>query len=132
MIQGKHPNELSRHLQKLFGVQKQYADRLMRTELCRVQTEAQKQSYERGGYGQYMFITTHDSKTCTICRPLDGQIFSLKDMQAGENAPPMHPNCRCSTAAYMDRAEVEKQITSMEKSNEKYLRMNFQAFWQRD
>ena len=113
LIQGKHPNELSRHLQKLFGVQKQYADRLMRTELCRVQTEAQKQSYERGGYGQYMFITTHDSKTCAICRPLDGQIFNLKDMQAGENAPPMHPNCRCSTAAYMDRAEVEKQIAGM-------------------
>ena len=110
LIQGRHPNELSRHLQKRFGVNKVYADRLMRTELCRVQIEAQKQSYKSAGYQQYMFITTHDAKTCSICRPLDGQIFNLKDMQVGDNAPPLHPNCRCSTAAYMDRAEVEKQI----------------------
>ena len=110
LIQGRHPNELSRHLQKRFGVNKVYADRLMRTELCRVQIEAQKQSYKSAGYQQYMFITTHDAKTCSICRPLDGEIFNLKDMQVGDNAPPLHPNCRCSTAAYMDRAEVEKQI----------------------
>ena len=113
LIQGRHPNELSRHLQKRFGVNKVYADRLMRTELCRVQIEAQRQSYKSAGYQQYMFITTHDAKTCSICRPLDGQIFNLKDMQVGDNAPPLHPNCRCSTAAYMDRAEVEKQIAIM-------------------
>ena len=113
LIQGKHPYELSRQLQKLFGVQKTYADRLMRTEMCRVQIEAQRQSYDNAGYEQYMFITTHDAKTCYICAPLDGEIYSLKDMQVGENAPPMHPNCRCSTAAYMDRADVEKQIQAM-------------------
>ena len=110
LIQGRHPNELSRHLQKRFGVNKVYADRLMRTELCRVQIEAQKQSYKSAGYQQYMFITTHDAKTCSICRPLDGQIFNLKDMQVGDNAPPLHPNCRCSTAAYMDRDVVFKAI----------------------
>ena len=110
LIQGRHPNELSRHLQKRFGVNKVYADRLMRTELCRVQIEAQKQSYKSAGYQQYMFITTHDAKTCSICRPLDGEIFNLKDMQVGDNAPPLHPNCRCSTAAYMDRDVVFKAI----------------------
>jgi hypothetical protein len=28
-------------------------------------------------------------------------------MMPGENAPPMHPHCRCSTAAYEDSAEYE-------------------------
>ena len=118
LIQGRHPKELSRHLQKLFGVNKVYADRLMRTELCRVQIEAQKQSYKSAGYQQYMFITTHDAKTCSICRPLDGKIFNLKDMQVGDNAPPLHPNCRCSTAAYMDREKVWAEIEGLNLSSE--------------
>ena len=108
LIQGRHPNVLAKHLQKRFGVQKSYAERLMRTELCRVQIEAQKKSYENGGYEQYMFIATHDSKTCPTCSALDGQLFNVKDMQVGVNAPPLHPNDRCSTVAYMDRIILNK------------------------
>jgi SPP1 gp7 family putative phage head morphogenesis protein len=107
LIQGRHPNVLARHLQKRFGVQKSYAERLMRTELARVQIEAQKKSYESGGYEQYVFITTHDARACPVCRVLDGHIFKLKDMQIADNAPPMHPNCRCSTAAYEDSEEYK-------------------------
>ncbi len=35
------------------------------------------------------------------------------ERRVGENAPPMHPNCRCSTAAWMDRAGTMKQIKAM-------------------
>ena len=34
-------------------------------------------------------------------RPLDGKIFKVSEMLISENAPPMHPNCRCSTSASM-------------------------------
>ena len=38
----------------------------------------------------------------------DGKIFKVKDMMPGENAPPMHPNDHCSTAAhYASRAEFD-------------------------
>lgn len=50
LIQGRNPRVLARHLQKLFGTAKYDAERLMRTELARVQIEAQKQSFERNGY----------------------------------------------------------------------------------
>lgn len=110
LIQGRHPNALARHLQKRFGVQKSYAERLMRTELARVQIEAQKKSYENGGFEQYMFIATHSTRTCPVCAALDGKVFDIKSMVLATNAPPMHPNCRCSTAAYMDRAQVEKEL----------------------
>ena len=33
-------------------------------------------------------------------------------MMPGENAPPMHPNCHCSTAAYMDNEAYEEWINS--------------------
>lgn len=120
LIQGRHPNVLAKHLQKRFGVQKNYAERLMRTELARVQIEAQKKSYENGGYEQYMFIATHSTRTCPVCAALDGKVFDIKSMVPATNAPPMHPNCRCSTVAYMDRAQVEKWAKRYQNSGISY------------
>ena len=100
LIQGKHPRELARHLQKRFGVSAYNANRLMTTELARVQTEAQKQSFVRNGFTQYTFLAL--GTACSVCRALDDKHFDVDDMMPGENAPPMHPNCRCSVAAYMD------------------------------
>ena len=88
-------------------------ERLMRTELARVQTEAQKQSFERNGFTQYMFIANGDC--CDMCRPLNGKHFDVEKMMPGENAPPMHPNCRCSVATYEDDAEYEAWLDYLDK-----------------
>ena len=85
----------------------------MQTELARVQTEAQKQSYERNGYDQYEFIA--EPTACPICQALDGKVFDVKKMLPGENASPIHPHCHCSTAAYMDRAEFDKWLDFLDK-----------------
>lgn len=89
LIQGKNPRQLASHLQKLFGVSKYNAERLMRTELARVQIDAQKQSYERNNFEQYTFLAL--GTACEVCLALDGKHFRVKDMMPGENAPPMHP-----------------------------------------
>lgn len=89
LIQGRNPRQLARHLAKRFGVAKSDAERLMRTELARVQTEAQKQSFERNGFDQYKFIAL--GSACDICKAIDGMHFDVKKMSPGENAPPMHP-----------------------------------------
>lgn len=49
---------------------------------------------------------------CPICKGLDDKHFKVDDMMPGENAPPMHPNCHCSTAAYMDNEAYEEWINS--------------------
>lgn len=116
LIQGKHPRELSRHLVKLFGVSRSNAERLMRTELARVQIEAQRKSFERNGYEEYEFIALGIS-ACEKCRNLDGKHFKVKDMMPAENAPPMHPNCRCSTAAWMDDEEYDKWLNKKEENS---------------
>ena len=108
LIQGKHPTELARHLQKRFGVSAYNANRLMTTELARVQTEAQKQSFIRNGFTQYTFLAI--GTACEACRALNEKHFDIDKMMPGENAPPMHPNCRCSVAAYMDSEEYEAWI----------------------
>lgn len=113
LIQGKNPRELARELKKKFDVKASDAERLMRTELARVQTEAQKQSFERNDYEEYEFIV--NSNCCPICAALDGKHFKVEDMMPGENAPPMHPNCRCSIAAYEDSEEYGAWLDYLDK-----------------
>ena len=108
LIRGKHPRDLARHLKKLFGVSQYNAERLMITELARVQSEAQKQSFERNGFEYYEYIACGKGDVCNVCKALDGKHFKVKDMMPGENAPPMHPMCHCSIAAWEDNEEKEE------------------------
>ena len=113
LIQGKNPRVLAREIQKTFGASASNAERLMRTELARVQTEAQKQSFLANGFEMYTFHVNHGC--CAACSDLDGKHFKIKDMMPGENAPPMHPNCRCSVSAYEDDAEYEAWLDFLDK-----------------
>lgn len=118
MIQGKGARELAKDLRKYLVGEKEgkgaayNVERLMRTELARVQTEAQKQSYIQNGVDYYIFLANkHPSKegTCDICRGLASrEKFAVADMMPGDNAPPVHPHCRCSTAPYVNRRELDE------------------------
>ena len=113
LIQGKNPRVLARELKKAFDTTTYNAERLMRTELARVQTEAQKQSFQRNGFSLYEYIA--NSNCCDICQGLNGKHFKVESMMPGENAPPMHPNCRCSTAAWEDSEEYEAWLDYLDK-----------------
>lgn len=112
LIRGQNPKKLAKHLEKRFGVSAYNAQRLMATELARVQTEAQKQSFIRNGFDEYVYVACTKGDVCPICKGLDDKHFKVDDMMPGENAPPMHPNCHCSTAAYMDNEAYEEWINS--------------------
>lgn len=123
LIQGKNPRAIAKDLKKYWygndpktgGGARYCMERLMRTELARVQTEAQKQSFERNGFEMYTFIV--NGGCCPICEGVakknDGH-YKVADMMPGTNAPPMHPNCRCSTAAYEDSKEYRAWLKHLE------------------
>ena len=113
LIQGQNPRKLATHLRKRFGVSQSNAERLMITELARVQTEAQKQSFERNGFTEYTFLALGNA--CEDCRKLDGKHFKVAKMMPGENAPPMHPFCRCSISAYEDGEDYEEWLDFLDK-----------------
>ena len=112
LIRGQNPKKLAKHLEKRFDVSAYNAQRLMTAELARVQTEAQKQSFVRNGFDEYEYIACGNNDVCSVCKALDGKPFKVDDMMPGENAPPMHPNCHCSTVAYMDNEAYEEWINS--------------------
>ena len=113
LIQGKNPRDLARDIMKSMGASRNDAERLMRTEMCRVQTDAQMTSMEVNGFDEYEFIAEHGPRTCEQCLAMDGKHFKIRKAIPGENAPPLHPNCRCSTAAWMDDKAYEEWLHAM-------------------
>lgn len=93
LIQGKNPREFIPQIRKKFDVSRCNAERLLRTEIARVQTQAQIESYESNGIDEYEYIACSLKDVCPLCKEMDGKTFKLKDMEIGKNAPPMHPNC---------------------------------------
>lgn len=101
ITQGKNPKDMARKLRNLFESSKYEAERLMRTESARVQSEIQKQSYNKYHIDEYEYIA--EPTACKICLPLNGKIFKTNTMAPGNNASPMHANCRCSTVPHVER-----------------------------
>ena len=83
LIRGQNPKKLAKHLEKRFGVSAYNAQRLMTTELARVQTEAQKQSFIRNGFDEYEYIACGNNDVCSVCKALDGKHFKVDDMMPG-------------------------------------------------
>ncbi len=72
------------------------ADRIVRTELCRVQNQSAADSYISAGVAEYEIVAAEDERTCDVCSDMNGKRFAFSEMQVGVNCPPWHPNCRCA------------------------------------
>lgn len=115
LIQGESSIELARRLRQAYDVSRFESERLLRTEMARVQTDAQMESYRRNGYERYMFIPL-EGGACPECAAIGRECeavggFLVADEEVGYNSPPIHPNCRCSTAAqFMTRDEFNRMM----------------------
>lgn len=102
------------------------ADRIARTETLRATNFATVEAYKQSGVVVAKeWLTAHDERTCPWCGPMDGKIVSLDedyhkkgDVISGINesgttvrltigvgnveAPPLHPNCRCTTIPVLE------------------------------
>jgi SPP1 gp7 family putative phage head morphogenesis protein len=125
LIQGRNARALAGELEKYFIGEPEkkngkkgaryVAERLMRTELARVQTEAQRQSFVANGFTQYMFIV--NGRCCSECEAVakeNNGIYDIENLKPGSTAPPIHPFCRCSIAVYEDSDEYEAWLDYLE------------------
>lgn len=98
VVTGKKTDDLKKILIKQFNVAYNRADTIVRTEMAHIQTQAAQQRYRDYGL-QYYEILGNEDDSChgsdVDCHEMNGQRFLLNEMQAGVNAPPFHPNCRC-------------------------------------
>lgn len=99
LIRGESIEQMTKRLLTRIDASKSHARTLIRTESARIYEEATKESYKECGIEKYIYLATLDRKTSLICQELDMKSFPLDKAKAGENYPPMHPNCRSTTMA---------------------------------
>lgn len=77
--------------------QRYITERLARSETAHFMAQGQLMSYEEIGIEKYQYVAALAENTCDTCGGLDGETFDVKDARPGDNYPPMHANCRCTT-----------------------------------
>ncbi|NDO19942.1 hypothetical protein FMM68_09770 [Lachnospiraceae bacterium MD329] len=77
--------------------QRYITERLVRTETAHFMAEGQLEAYKEAGIEHYQFVASFDERTCDFCGGLDGEIIPVSEARAGDNYPPLHANCRCTT-----------------------------------
>ena len=64
-------------------------------------------------------IVTGKTPKTAISENYGGNITFLTpsdDMRPGENAPVMHPHCKCSTSSYYDATELDRRLEELSKT----------------
>lgn len=88
---GKKTSQMKRDLMERFEVSHYKADRVVRTEMAHIQTQAAQQRYMDMGITEMEFWADPDERTCDVCGKLHEKRYNIHDI-----APiPAHPNCRC-------------------------------------
>lgn len=125
LIAGVGSRELAQKIKKKFKTSKYNAERLIRTELRSLQTDVAMNSYKRQGIERYVFLAVNRN-ACPICRALNNKDFAVSEAEKGENAPPIHPNCHCTTAPYIDESEYNMWLEWLNRggTTEQWKRMN--------
>ncbi len=77
--------------------QRYIAERLVRTETAHFMNQGQLRAYKDIGIKQYQYVCAFSEATCDMCGNLDGEIINIDAAIEGDNYPPLHPNCRCTT-----------------------------------
>lgn len=99
VVTGKKTTELKKLLQHRFNVSFHRADTLVRTEIAHITTEAKAERYKEYGLEYYEILGREETTGCNHsidCHKMDGKKFTYKEKVVGVNAPPFHPNCRCT------------------------------------
>lgn len=103
LVEGKSLQKIAREIRTKFKTSNYNAMRLVRTETTHVHEQSALQFYKDTGVKKYEFMAYIDERTSETCTALNGKRFNVEDAEVGVNYPPMHPNCRSTTAPVVDK-----------------------------
>lgn len=95
---GKSVDKVVGKISEEFGSGLYAAQRLIRTELSRIQNQSLLDGYIANGYDRYKILGSHDERTCEVCSQMIGKIIKVMEAVPGKTLPPFHPNGRCIIA----------------------------------
>ena len=103
-IQGSGVDKMAKAVDDIMDRGRYNAQRLVRTECKCFANEGELLAYKENGIKKYRFIGGTEGSAHCDCALLNGQVFLVEEAKAGENFPPMHPNCLCIVVAVFDRS----------------------------
>lgn len=124
---GSSIQKMAKIMKDRFNTGRMEAERLIRTESKHFHIQSQLDSFKNMGYDEVIFHkngicykTKKGVKRCD-CEILDKTSIAIDKAVAGENVPPIHPNCKCYLTAKrkMNIMDERKGITPL-KENVKY------------
>lgn len=107
LVTGKTEREVSEIIANKFAQSASNARRLVRTESAYLAAELNIEALKEADVEEYQFMATLDLKTSEICRKMDLRIFKVSDRKVGVNCPPMHPWCRSTIVAIIDKKYLQ-------------------------
>ena len=108
IAEGTSLQKMARDVRMKFKTSNYNAMRLVRTETTHVHEQSALQFYEDTGVHKYEFMAYIDERTSETCTALNGKRFDIDKAEVGVNFPPMHPNCRSTTAPVVDKETLEE------------------------
>ena len=106
-LSGRSPKAIAAEVAERMDVAYYQAERLVRTEVSRLQNATALGEMQRAGIEEYEWLGTLDKRTCKACGAMDGQRFLVKDAKVSVNLPPLHPFCRCTIVPYLGARAAE-------------------------
>lgn len=101
LLNGKSVQQMSQEFANTTGVSYNNCKRLVRTETNAIHTRAKEDSMEDLGIEYYEIVGSSDDEGEEAnCTHFIGRHFRLDELEEGVNAPPFHPNCRCTTVPW--------------------------------
>lgn len=96
IVRGDSIQKMTKSLKERCNVAKYQAERLVRTESCNAYTQGTIDGYEDSKVVDAVEImAAGDERMCPTCSSKDATTVILSEARAGDNIPPIHPNCRC-------------------------------------
>ena len=111
-------NIISKNIKNRFDVNYNVSNRLVRTEIAKVQCEANEVWANEHNIKKQLFCATLDRRTSKICQSLDGKIYDFDD--ENKKIPPLHPNCRSCLIDIVDGWKPKTRIDNETKQNINY------------
>lgn len=114
-------NSISKNIKNRFDVNYNVSNRLVRTEVAKVQCQANEVWANEHNIKKQLFCATLDRRTSKICQSLDGKIYDFDD--AHKQIPPLHPNCRSCLIDIVDGWKPTQRL-----DNETKKRINYKSY----
>ncbi|QBX22078.1 hypothetical protein Javan633_0025 [Streptococcus phage Javan633] len=82
------------YLSKKYDTSLSNADRLLKTEISRIQSQSAERIAKENGFTHYIYVA--EPGACERCKPFDSVAIPIDELKQGVNLAPLHPRCRCS------------------------------------